>query len=115
MSKTSALSAFAILGILSFGTAMAAPVSHVDFRGEAVAGRPIVQVDLKATDDEAGPSWTTPAYTTAQVAAARHGESALSAIDQEGNVAPAQGAAQQLATVPADNGQTDLNAYDNAA
>jgi hypothetical protein len=118
MTKISALSTLAVAAILSVGTAMAQPATHrIDYRAATVSAHHIVQVDLKATDDEAGPSWTTPNYTPAQIAAASHnGESDLNAVDQEGNVVPAPGlASPQLAVVPADNGPTDLNAYDNAA
>ncbi len=138
MSKIHTISMIAIAAVMSFGTAMAAPAtrSHVDYRGAAISQRHIVQAGLKAhadyrgaeigkqhivqaalkaTDDQNGPSWSTPAYTQDQVAAtARNGESTLSAIDPEANPVAAVSRSEELATVP-NNGETDLNAYDNAA
>ncbi len=117
MSKIHTLSALAVASILSIGTASAQPAIHVVHIALHQGTGHVMQIDLKATDDEANPVWDTPNYTPAQVAAAaRNGNTDLNATDQETNPGPGPGLlSQQLAIGPGNNGGTDLNPYDNAA
>jgi hypothetical protein len=82
-----------------------------------VGQMPAQAAELNAYDNESGPTWTTPDYSPAQIAAASHnGGTDLSAYDQESNPSPAPGySMQQLAATPANDGATDLNPYDNAS
>ncbi len=108
---------FSILGMAAFATAVLFGQAQAQTLQPMAAGH-VQRIDLKATDDEAGPAWDdTPSYTSAQVAAAAgNGETDLNAFDPENNITSSPGTfSHQVAVIPAKDGDTDLNPFDNAS